>query len=113
MQDRQRRREHGKWVSWLENDDAKKGPQPPPGYKDCRSCNLRDDWDTLSDKTRFCEEQCPYDDLPTSPSLRFLIADEWSRLPEAILAKYEAELDMDLLFEIQALREERMNPFAG
>jgi len=108
MTDRQRHRDHAKWLSWQQGD--RKGPQPPPGYKDCANCELREEYDTQEERAEFCATQCPWDDLPVAPGERFLMAAYWSRLPEAIIAKHESEIGIAMLFEIQSMREERMSP---
>jgi hypothetical protein len=113
QKDLNRRSQHSKWLAWWKSDKTDKGPDPGPGFKDCQSCPLRDEWDTLEERADFCTNNCPYEDAPTGPSVRFLEADMWSRLPEVFLNEHGLELGLTRCLEIQAIKEHRQAEMMG
>jgi len=86
---------------------------PGPGYKDCVNCPLRREYDTVEERAAFCAESCPYDvdengaKMPAGPSVRFVAAQIWSRLPDSVLSANAEEMGIRFLMDVEALKEER------
>jgi hypothetical protein len=113
MTESERQRAHGEWLAWFKKslDERKQEPMPAPGYKDCRNCALREDYETNEEKEQFCDTDCPYTDEPEGPSVGFLRALLWSRLPDVFLLEHAGELGVRFCMRVQEIKEQRMNPF--
>lgn len=99
---------HEAWRAWKEGD----GPEPPPGYRDCPSCKLRDTQAyTAKEKADFCAA-CPY--LEADPKLPLSMAELGSdyiraqllaSLPTEAVQLMAARLTFRELRNMQTIRE--------
>jgi len=84
--------EHRKWLRWLEQrreaiaDGHKEPHMPPPSFKDCQNCHIREDCASEQERREWCSK-CPleagsvWDTLPPTPSERYHVVSEWANLP--------------------------------
>jgi hypothetical protein len=83
---------HTEWLEWLAGDQTT--PEPPPGFKDCRACEVRRQFaDNLQGRIDLCRA-CPYEDaakadgeeLPVSPGFWFFYIRELACYPPEVIA---------------------------
>ena len=100
---------HSEWLAF-QKSQKKDGPEPPPGYKDCLNCQLRDDYETTEEKAEFCESSCPFDDpkeYPPSPSVHFIKCALWAKLPDVFLAKYAEKIGLRTCMDVHEMKQYR------
>ena len=107
QKDLERTQRHSEWLAWWKSPKTDKGPDPGPGYKDCRNCPLREEYDEPEERAEFCVTQCPYADEPSGPSRRYIEANLWANLPDVFLAEYGMEIGLSMCMDVQAIKNYR------
>ncbi len=82
-------------------------------YKDCDNCPLLASCADETARIKMCTTDCPYDELPTGPSLRFLEANEWMTLPTEAVSRFIDELTYQQMQDIQTMRDYKESRMMG